>query len=274
MSTFIGNTTPSNGSAASDSVFHRLAYTATKSSLSKSSSNLCANLLNKVPQQEQPKTPDLKPYEIDYDDSPNLPSKQETLSSTTNLANKCQRSRSVDGRARLKNAQARANTTATRLINDSDDSNSTPVPSSKFTPVNNRRDAPPPRIPTTPRSTAHNERSTFTKRVASGHNLAYGRNTNGIRTRNSNANLTDPDTDENLTFHDAYQPKIIDNKPRTSIPGHRYGTNNHIQSSASTSSIHSTVSRTRVPVPTLSNLDKKDTNASGTDLNRFVLIYL
>ncbi|CAF5100469.1 unnamed protein product, partial [Rotaria socialis] len=80
---------------------------------------------------------------------------------------------------------------------------------------------PPPRIPVTPR-TVHNDRTPLTKRVASGHNLAYTRNANGMRVRNSHGNLMDTDNDENLAFHDHYQPKIIDNKSRTSIPTHRY----------------------------------------------------
>ncbi|CAF3229974.1 unnamed protein product [Rotaria sp. Silwood2] len=280
-----GQTTPNNGSVAGDSVFHRLAYTATKSSLSKSSSNLCANLLNKTPQHQQHqqnKSNNLKPYEIDYDDSNNIPNKQESISTSTNLTNKCQRSRSVDGRARVKNAQTRAINNnnnnnnnhhhhhPNRSINDSDDNNSTTVPSSKFTSMNNRRDtAPPPRIPTTPRSTIA-DRTPLTKRVSSGNNLSYTKNHHGNRTRNSNGNLIDTDNDENLTFNDNYQPKIIDNKTRTSMSVNRYATNNNnnIQSSASTSSVNSTMSRTKVPVPILTSLDKKDSNASGTDLNR------
>ncbi|CAM4740130.1 unnamed protein product [Rotaria magnacalcarata] len=268
-----GHTTPSNGSAADDSVFNRLAYTTTKSSLSKSSSNLCANLLNKPPRQEQPKQNNLKPYEIEYDDSPNIPNKQDSMSTSANLTNKCQRSRSVDGRARLKNAQARSNNhnnnnnnnnNNNRSTNDSDDNTSIAVPPSKFTPASTRRDAPPPRIPVIPR-TVHNDRTPLTKRVASGHNLAYTRNANGMRARNSHGNLMDTDNDENLAFHDHYQPKIIDNKSRTSIPTHRYGTN-HIQSSASTSSVTNTVSRNKISI--LGSLDKKDSNASGTDLHR------
>ncbi|CAF3707147.1 unnamed protein product [Rotaria sordida] len=282
-----GQTTPNNGSIAGDSVFHRLAYTATKSSLSKSSSNLCANLLNKTPQQQQQqqqqqnKLNNLKPYEIDYDDTNNIPNKQESMSTSTNFTNKCQRSRSVDGRARLKNAQIRSSNNnnnnhhhINRSTNDSDDNNSTAaVPSSKFTSMNTRRDAaPPPRIPITPRSTI-SDRTPLSKRVSSGNNLSYTKNHNGNRTRNSNGNLVDTDNDENLTFNDNYQPKIIDNKTRASMPTHRYtannnNNNNHIQSSASTSSVNSTMSRTKVPVPILTSLDKKDSNLSGTDLNR------
>ncbi|CAF1512856.1 unnamed protein product [Rotaria sp. Silwood1] len=283
-----GQTTPNNGSVAGDSVFHRLAYTATKSSLSKSSSNLCANLLNKTPQhqqqqqQQQTKSNHLKPYEIDYDDSNNIPNKQESTS--TNLTNKCQRSRSVDGRARLKNAQTRAINNnnnhhhhMNRSANDSDDNNSTTVPSSKFTSMNIRRDtAPPPRIPITPRSTL-SDRAPLTKRVSSGNNLSYPKNQHGNRTRHSNGNLIDTDNDENLTFNDNYQPKIIDNKTRSSMSTHRYATNNNnnnnnnnnlIQSSASTSSVNSTMSRTKVPIPILANLDKKDSNTSSIDLHR------
>ncbi|CAF4850646.1 unnamed protein product, partial [Rotaria socialis] len=73
------------------------------------------------------------------------------MSTSTNLTNKCQRSRSVDGRARLKNAQARCNNHNNnnnnnnnnnhRSTNDSDDNTSTAVPSSKFTPASTRRDA-------------------------------------------------------------------------------------------------------------------------------------
>ena len=141
--------------------------------------------------------------------------------------------------------------------------------------MNSRRDAPPPRIPATSRSTI-SDRTSSTKRVPNGNNLAYARNVNGIRTRNSNGNLLDADNDENSTFIDNYQPKIIDSKARTSISNHRSTTNNHnnIQTSASTSSVHSTLSRTKISTPMFANFERKDVNASATDLNRLELTYL
>ena len=141
--------------------------------------------------------------------------------------------------------------------------------------MNPRRDAPPPRIPATSRSTI-SDRTLSTKRVSNGNNLAYAKNVNGIRTRNSNGNLLDADSDENSTFMDNYQPKIIDNKTRTSISNHRSTTSNHnnIQTSASTSSVHSTLSRTKVSTPMLANFETKGVNTSATDLNRLELIYL
>jgi hypothetical protein len=122
-------------------------------------------------------------------------------------------------------------------------------------------------MPTTPRSIIP-DRTSSTKRVLNGHNLPYPKNTNGIRTRNSNGNLIDSENDENIAFNDSYQPKIIDSKTRTAIPVHRYSTNNHIQTSASTSSVNSTNFRTKVPILTSTNLDRRDSNVSGTDLNR------
>ncbi len=270
---FVGQTTPSNGSTTGDSVFHRLAYTATKSSLSKSSSNLCSNLLPKTPPQQQSnKSNTLKTHEIDYDESiaTNTEQNSDSISTSTNPSSKCQRSRSVDGRARLKNAQTRLNNSS-RSTNDYDDNNpSSTVPSSKFTSVNPRRDAPPPRAPTTPRS-MNSDRTSSSKRVPNGNNLSSTKNGNGVRTRSSNGNLIDTEHEDNLTFNDHYQPKIVDNKPRTAIPVHRYSTtNNHIQTSASASAVHTTHSRTKVPIPTSANLDRKDSNTSGSDLNRLV----
>ncbi len=249
---FIDETTPNNDNTTSDSVFHRLAYTATKSSLSKSSSNLYANLLNKTPQQQQNKSNNIKSNEIDDEESTvNTENNQESISTSTNITNKCQRSRSVDGRARIKNAQIRANN-STRPTNDDDDNHhSTTVPSSKFTSINARRDVHPPRIPIIPRSTTISDRTSIIKRVPNGNNLPSTRNGNSIRTRGSNGNLIETENDENLSFNDNYQPKIIDHKTRIGIPVHRYTTN--IQTSASTSSVNSTNYRTKVPIPTSTN---------------------
>lgn len=257
-----------------ESIFHRLAYTATKSSLSKSSSNLCANLLVKPSQQQQLQQGNTSKVEdLDYDDSiSNTEQNPDSLSSSTNPSNKCQRSRSVDGRARMKNAQIRAHN-ATRSTTNYDDSNpSSTVPSSKFTSINPRRDtaAPPPRIPTNPRSTIV-DRTLAAKRVPNANNLPYTKNGHGTRARGSNGNLIDAENEENLSFNDSsYQPKIIETKGRTT--GRYSSTQNHIQTSASTSSVNSTYSRTRVPIPVSSNLDRRDSNISSSDLSRFVYI--
>jgi hypothetical protein len=58
---------------------------------------------------------------------------------------------------------------------------------------------------------------------------------------------------------------------RANIPVHRYTTNNNnnIQSSPSTSSVNSNISRTKPPISTPINLDRRDSNASTTDSNRF-----
>jgi hypothetical protein len=190
--------------------------------------------------------------------------------------NKYQRSKSVDARARLKMAQTRGNNNSnTSTSIDNDENNISPtdeqqkiIPSSKFTSINTRRDAPPPRVPLTPTSAP---RTALTKRSKNG---------NGTRTRGSNGNLFDTDnrqqdleTDENVSFNDNYQPKQFDNRTRTSIPVHRYTTNNNIQPSPSTSSVNSTISRTRPPITTPATLDRRDSNSSITDLNRFEFIF-
>jgi hypothetical protein len=200
---------------------------------------------------------------------------QEQISASINQSGKCQRSRSVDGRARLKNAQMRANNGTNRPTNDFDENNSTTIPSSRFTSINTRREVPLPRVPITPRSMIP-DRPSLTKRVPSGHNLTYSRTPNSLRTRGSSGNLVDTDNqhnhetenDENLTFNENYQPKIIDSRTRTSIPVHRHSTN-HIQTSASTSSVNSTISRTKIPIATSANLDRRDSNV---DLTRLALI--
>ncbi|CAF4449306.1 unnamed protein product, partial [Adineta steineri] len=108
--------------------------------------------------------------------------------------------------------------------------------------------------------------TTAAKRIPNGHHPTNTKNTNGIRTRNGNGSIVDTENDENMTISDNYQPKIIDNKTRTLIPVHRYPTNNNIQTSASTSSVTNTMSRTKVPVSTAANLYRRDLNASGTDV--------
>lgn len=258
-----GETTPSNGSGTSDSVFHRLAYTSTKASLSKSSSNLYANLPSRLVQQPIQTQQMKKPEEIDFDDSNLLPNEpnSESISAVNQSLSKCQRSRSVDGRARLKNAQNRLNniqrstTTNDAEENSAHQSSASTVPSSKFTPVNGaKRDnttaaAPPPRVPIS-------SRSNQTKRLPNGTHSSTAK-LNAGRTRNSNGNLVETDNDENLSLNESYQPKIADTKTR--ITNHRHSTN-HIQTSASTSSVNSTYhQRTKVPVPITSNV-------SGTDL--------
>jgi hypothetical protein len=277
MNMFLLDQTVTNDTnAAGDSVFHRLAYTGTKSSLSKSSSNLCANLLNK------PSNPsnNLQAHEIDFDDVNNqsaIETNDESVSASTNSnMNKCQRSRSVDGRARLKNAQARLNNGSARSTIDYDEHHASTLTSSKVASMTNRRETQPPRLPITPRSTI-TERSSIAKRTPSGNNLNYTRHGTQIRTRASNGNLIDTD---NSSSHDIehddhpYQPKIIDNRTRTTNAAQRHASigttnnSNHLQSSASTSSVLSTHARTKFHMNTSTHLDGKDSNASSTELNR------
>ncbi|CAF3610328.1 unnamed protein product [Rotaria sordida] len=247
----LGQIPPNNGNLSNDSVFHRLAYTGTKASLSKSSSNSCSNLLNKNSSQ-------LKSCEIDFDDSLNSPT---TTSSTTNennieqnssLENKYQRSKSVDSRTRLKFTQVRTmdNDENINSFNDEQDKS---IPSSRFTPINIRRDT-----STKPQPTNRT-------------NLSYTKQTNGIRTHGSNGNLIDTynqqqqdiENDENISFN-------IDNRTRTAISIQHYPTPNNIQTSSSTSSVNSAQSRTKPPVTIPINLDRRDLNTSNTDLNRTV----
>jgi hypothetical protein len=236
-----------------DSVFHRLAYTGTKASLSRSNSNSCSNLLNKNSAPSQIPSNQLQTCEIDFDDSLN-----QTIIDHTNeqiTSNKYQRSKSVDTRAKLKLSQSRSNDNN----DEHNDEQEKIIPSSKFTSNNSR---PPPRIPLTPTSTP---RTTLTKRPS-----------NGIRRQNSNGDMYDIDNqqqdienDENISYNDDnYQQKLHENRMRTSIPVHRYTTNNtNIQSSQSTSSVNSNISRTKQPI----NLDRRDSNTSTTDSNRFEL---
>ena len=264
--------------ATGDSVFHRLAYTGTKASLSKSSSNLCANLLNKTTSVPLTQTNTLKTQEIDLDDTNNqslIDANPESTSPPTNNLSKCQRSRSVDGRARLKNAQARMANGPPRPGNEYDEQHSPAVPSSKFTSAPTRRETQPPRLPITPRSMM-NERNSVAKRTPSGNNLNYMRHSPAVRTRASNGNLLDSDHalehDDSSSINDHYQPKIIETRPRTGIPVHRHattiGNGNYLQPSASTSSVSSTLSRTRLPISTSAHLEGKDSNASCSELNR------
>lgn len=231
-----------NGNQTGDSVFHRLAYTGTKTALSRSSSNSCSNLLNKNASQNP--SNQLQSCEIDFDDSLNTTIIDHTNEQIT--SNKYQRSKSVDTRARLKLAQSQLN-------DDNNDEQQKTIPSSKFTPINSR---PPPRVPLTPTTTA-TTRTALTKR-----------STNGIRQQNSNGNMYDQDieNEENISYHDDnYQTKLSNNnRIGTNIPVHRYTTNN-IQPSPSTSSVSSNISRTKPPM----NLDRRDSNISTSDANRF-----
>lgn len=203
----------------------------------------------------------------------------EQMSTSTS---KYQRSKSVDSRARLKMAQTRANNNQMNIDDDENNSFITDeqprtVLSSKFTSINGRRDAPPPRIPFTP--TSSTSRTTLTKRSSNGNNL-YTKNGNGNRTRGSNGNIIttdneqqDIENDENISFNDNYQTKLSDNRTRTSIPVHRYTTNNNIQPSPSTSSVNSNISRTKPPLSNPNTLDRRDSNNSITDLNRLEFIF-
>jgi hypothetical protein len=171
----------------------------------------------------------------------------------------------------------------TNIDNDENDTSTNdeeqkPVPSSKFIPINGRRDIPPPpRVPLTPTST---HRTSSLKRPSNGNNLTHTKDSYGFRTPNSNGNLLDSDNqqqdienDENMSYNDDnYQPKLVDNRMRTAIPIHRYtNNNNYIQPSPSTSSVTSIMSRTKIPNSTPINLDRRDSNTI-TDINRLELI--
>ncbi|CAM4776618.1 unnamed protein product [Rotaria magnacalcarata] len=277
-----GLTSPNNGNVPNDSVFHRLAYTGTKASLSKTSSNSCSNLLNK----NSPQTPttQLKTCEIDFDDS--MSSSTPTDNNENNheqisgLENKYPRSKSVDGRARLKIIQARANNIHHTSIDNYENSNSMhdeqekQIPSSRFTPVNGRRDVPSvPRAPLTP-PTIH--RTTSGKRPPSRNNLPYQKATNGFRTQGPNGDSMDSynqqqdiESDENMSYSvDNYQIKpIVDNRIRTTIPVQHYATNN-IQASSSTSAVNNHAARSKPPVSIPISFERRDSNSSSTDLNR------
>ncbi|CAF3722548.1 unnamed protein product [Rotaria sp. Silwood1] len=243
-----GQTPSNNGNQPNDSVFHRLAYTGTKASLSKSNSNSCSNLINKN------STTQLKSCEIDFDDTLNSTATitENINEENSSLDNKYQRSKSVDGRTRIKLSQSRTNQQSTI---DNDENNNTihneqdkPIPSSRFTPINIRREAP--------------------IKPPNRNNLSYTKTTNGIRTHGSNGNIIDTynqqqdiENNENISFN-------TDNRTRTTIPVQHYTTHNHIQTSSSTSSVNSTHSRPKPPVSIPINLDRKDSNTSNTDLSR------
>ena len=256
--------TPNNGNVPNDSVFHRLAYTGTKASLSKSSSNSCSNLLNKSPHGAALNP--MKSCEIDLDDSSSAtttaPADNTQNDQMSSSSNKYQRSKSVDSRARLKIVQARANNSTQSTSIDLDetfDEPHKPVSSSKFNSIQVRR------APLTPTSSS---RSLTTKRpsIGSSSNTLYPKHSNGMQTRGSYANLHDSDNaenDENLSVNDHFHSKIVDNRTRTALPVQRYP-QNPIQTSASTSAVSGTLSR---PKPSMS-YDRRDSNASITDLHR------
>ncbi|CAF0997059.1 unnamed protein product [Adineta ricciae] len=281
-----GQNLQNNGNGSGDSVFHRLAYTGTKASLSKSSSNSCSNLLNKA----SPQVPSnhLKSCEIELDESTNVIEANDNSEQVSSMASKCQRSKSVDGRARLRIIQARSNNTHT--VNDHDendyDDESKTVPSSKFVPINGRREGqpPPPRVPVTPPNAY---RTSSLKRPTNGANIVYIKDSPGIRTQSYNGGALesenqqhpqqDVENDENISYNnDNYQPKILENRTRTSIPVHRYTatngnattTTNHIQQSTSAVAVNTTPSRIKPPTMIPVSLEKRDSNSSNTDLNK------
>ena len=220
----------SDGTSSGDSGFHRLAYTGTKASLSKSSSNL---LNNKNP--SQPSTNQIQTYEIDVDPTAN--------------EQKYQRSKSVEHRGRLTLTQ-----TITDADNEQDQQSSTTVQSSKFTPIHSR---PPPRVPLTPTTMP---RTMPNKRPPNANHFSYSKSTHG--------NIYDHEleNEENIQYQD-------ENRERIGIPVHRYpntNNNNNIQSSPSTSSMNSNLSRTKPPVSTPMNFERRESNGSIPDGNRFV----
>ncbi|UJR15369.1 hypothetical protein I4U23_002317 [Adineta vaga] len=275
-----GQSIQNNGNVSGDSVFHRLAYTGTKASLSKSSSNSCSNLLNKT--SAQGPSNHLKSCEIELDESTNVIDTNDNSEQISALTGKCQRSKSVDGRARLKIVQARSNNN--QMINDHDendfDDDPKSVPSSKFIPINGRRDGPPPRVPL---ASTSGYRTSSLKRPTNGTNIVYNKDSPGIRTQSYNGGVLESENqqqeienDENISYNnDNYQQKTVENRTRTAIPVHRYTTNNgtitatnHIQPSLSTSSVSTTTSRIKPPTMIPVSLEKRDSNSSTTDITR------
>ena len=198
----------------------------------------------------------LKSCEIDFDDSPNTTIIDHTNEQISTSSNKYQRSKSVDTRARLQLSQLRSNNDLDDNTLSNNDEQQRTVLSSKFTSINPRQ--PPSRAPLTPRTS-------LTKRSS-----------NGVRT----PNFYDTDhhhqqqqvleNEENISLHDEnYSSKLNENRTRTSIPVHRYTTNNNIQPSPSTSSVQSTTSRAKPPISMPINFERRDSNGSFTDSNRF-----
>ena len=243
--------------------------------------------MNKTPLNSTP-TSNLKAHEIDLDENTNsspIENNQECItSSLNNASNKALRSRSVDARARLKNAQTRLIHAPSRANNDYDDqASSTSIPSSKFTSVMTRRETQPipPRLPVTPRSTAV-DRNSAVKRPPNVQNTNYNRTSSTARMRNPNGNSLDSDNlspneidnDENSGTNEKIQPKIMENRMKTSMPPSRqHGVSSingtaHLQSSASTSSISSSLMRTKLPNSASAHLEGRENNSSTGDLNR------
>ena len=164
--------------------------------------------MNKSPQSNP--VNQLQSCEIDFDES--------LAGETTYL-----RSKSVDNRTNLKLSQTRSNGHVDQDDSHSstggggDDHQSRLVPPSKFTSISNRRDIP--------------------VRI----NDPVNKYSTRIRSRTSNGNLFDVEieNDENRSSNDHL-------RTRTNIPVQRYPTNtSSIQSSASTSSVSSTMSRNK-----------------------------
>ena len=164
----------------------------------------------------------------------------------TSVSNKYQRSKSVDGRQRLKFAQTRGNSSQdpVEISIDHDEEfhdqqQQRVVPSSKFISIGNRHEVPV-RTAVTHLSRPVNRPSPIAK------------------PRNSNGNLFDSDQHE-------------ENHRTRTIPIQR-GSTNLIQSSASSSSISSGTNGTRnkQPITIPIQIDRRDSNSSGTETNRFV----
>lgn len=235
-----------------------------------------------------PQTPtnQLQSCEIDLDDSlstSTIDNNADNINDqNSTLSNKYHRSKSVDGRTRLKFVQSRMNqnnfaTTDTdetnSLINDEQDRS---VASSRFVPVSARREVPTARMPLTPPSI---HQTVSSKLPPVRNSLTYLKSANEIRTQDFNGNhfntynqQQENDNSENMSYNvDTHQTKLVDNRTRTSIPFQHFTTNNNIQPSSSTSSVNSVASRTKPPVSIPISIDRKDSNSSSTDLNRFVL---
>jgi len=225
------------GNAPSDSVFHRMAYTGTKATLSKSSSNL----FNKSPQSMP--VNQLKSCEIDFDEM--IP----VENSPNNNGEKYQRSKSVENRTRMKLSQTRPTINLDpeeSSYSSNNDEQTRFVPSSKFTSISNRRDIP-------------------VRTMGSSNGNSVHKYSNRTTSRGSNGEMIDGgeiENDENCSYPDAVPM-------RTTIPVQRYSGHNSIQSSASTSSVSSVMSRNKPIVSIPVTLDRRDSNDQTINNNRF-----
>lgn len=187
----------------------------------------------------------LKSCEIDFDEM--IP----VENSPSNNGEKYQRSKSVENRTRMKLSQTRPtiNLDPEESSHSSNNDEQTRfVPSSKFTSISNRRDIP-------------------VRTIGNSNGNSVNKYSNRTASRDSNGEMIDSgeiENDENCSYPDAVPM-------RTTIPVQRYSGHNSIQSSASTSSVSSVMSRNKPMVSIPVTLDRRDSN-DQTINNRFVFI--